>query len=156
MHRWLSRADRLEILRLLRLLLREQVSIADAGTIFRVVHRAGPEWSALDLLPAVRAALKPRLAPAEVRAADPVWLPAELEAEVKAGYDPASPAEWRLPRADTTTLMRHLSDWHQSQAGSGPIVVRDPKLRPFCWRLLAGLVPGPVWVLAKEEIDELD
>jgi tetratricopeptide (TPR) repeat protein len=152
----LSRADRLEILRLLRLLLREQVSIADAGTIFRVVHRAGPEWSALDLLPAVRAALKPRLAPAEVRAADPVWLPAELEAEVKAGYDPASPAEWRLPRADTTTLMRHLSDWHQSQAGSGPIVVRDPKLRPFCWRLLAGLVPGPVWVLAKEEIDELD
>jgi tetratricopeptide (TPR) repeat protein len=152
----LSRADRLEILRLLRLLLREQVPIADAGTIFHVVHAAEPEWSALDLLPAVRAALKSRLAPADVRAAPPVWLPAELETALAAGYASTGPAEWRLPRAEAATLMRRLLDWHRSNGGSGPIVVRDARLRPFCWRLLAGLVPGPVWVLSKEETDELD
>lgn len=153
----LSRADRLEILRLLRLLLREQVPIADAGTIFRVVHAAEPEWSALDLLPAVRAALKSRLAPADVRALPPVWLPAGLETALAVGFANAGPAEWRLPRAEAATLVRRLLDWHRSHGGSGgPIVVRDARLRPFCWRLLAGLIPGPVWVLAKEEIDELD
>jgi tetratricopeptide (TPR) repeat protein len=152
----LSRADRLEILRLLRLLLREQVPIADAGTIFRVVHAAEPEWSALDLLPAVRAALKSRLTPAGVRALPPAWLPAELETALAAGFAEAGPAEWRLPRAEAATLMQRLLDWHRSHGGSGAIVVRDARLRPFCWRLLAGLIPGPVWVLAKEEIDDPD
>ena len=152
----LSIADRLEILRMLRLLLREQVPIRDAGTIFRVIHEAGPEWSAVDLLPTVRARLRSDLAPAAVRSARPAVLPMELETAFAAGYSPDDPERWQLPRPEAVDLAGRVAAWYGDQPSGGPVVVRDPQLRSYFWRLLAGLVPGPVWVLSQEEIDGLD
>ncbi|MEV6850663.1 FHIPEP family type III secretion protein [Actinoplanes sp. NPDC051411] len=150
----MSLADRLELVRLLRLLLREQVSIVDGTAILEVVDDAPLEWSALDLLPAVRARLRPRLMPDEARRMPPVRLPEELEAAFAAGWSAAHPDRWQLPRAQATKLAERVADWLGGERPAGAVVVREPELRPYLWRLIAGLVPGPVWVLAEEELDD--
>lgn len=147
----LSRADGLEILRLLRLLLREQVPILDCDEIFSVVQEAKPGWSALDLLPKVRRRLSSRLAPPTVLASSAVVLPPDLEDALANGLPPADPASWELPRGDVPELTDRIVAWYRANAGDGPIVMRDTKLRPFFWRLLVELVPGPIWVLTEEE-----
>lgn len=148
----LSRADRLEVLRLLRLLIREQVPILDRDEIFAVVQAAEPGWSALGLLPAVRHQLRSCLAPPVVLASPPVLLPEELEAAVAAGLSAPDRLSWELPRADVPPLAERIVAWYAANASGGPVVVRDRALRPFFWRLLAALVPGPAWVLSQEEI----
>jgi len=147
----LSRADRLELLRLLRLLLREQVPIVDQEEIFQVVCRAGPDWSALDLLPEVRRTIKHRLAPARALDPPPAVLPADLEAGYAAGLSSTETGTWELAREDVAALAERVLVWRA--AAPGPlIVVRDPRLRPFLWRVLSGLLPGPFWVLSEEEL----
>jgi tetratricopeptide (TPR) repeat protein len=150
----LSRADGLEILRLLQLLLREQVPILDCDEIFSLVQDAEPRWSALDLLPKVRHRLKSRLAPPAVLASQAVVLPPDLESALAAGRPSADSASWELPRADVPQLTDRIVAWYEANAGDGPIVMRDAGLRPFFWRLLVGLVPGPIWVLTEEELHD--
>jgi tetratricopeptide (TPR) repeat protein len=152
----LSLADRLELLRLLRLLLREQVPIVEAAAIVRMVQEAGPVWSALDLLPAVRARLRSQLVPAAIRAIPPVLLPAELEEAFASGCSPEDTYRWQLPRAEAVDLAERVARWYADRPQGSVVVVRDARLRPYFWRLLAGLVPGPVWVLAKGESDVVD
>jgi tetratricopeptide (TPR) repeat protein len=152
----LSRADRLELLRLLRLLIREQVPILDADEIFSMVQAAEPRWSALDLLPMVRRRLRSRLAPSAVLASPAVVLPLDLETALAAGRPSANSASWELPRADVPQVTDRIVAWYRANAGNGPIVMRDPALRPFFWRLLVELVPGPIWVLTEEEIHGAD
>ena len=152
----LSRADRLEVLRLLRLLIREQVPILDAHEIFSLVQAAEPGWSALDLLPMVRRRLRSRLAPSAVLASSAVVLPLDLETALAAGRPSADSASWELPRADVPQVTDRIVAWYRTTAGNGPIVMRDPALRPFFWRLLVEFVPGPIWVLTEEEIHGAD
>jgi tetratricopeptide (TPR) repeat protein len=147
----LSRADRLELLRLLRLLLREQVPILDVNAILQVVGTAAPDWSALDLLPAVRRRLRSRLAPPAVLGSPARVLPLDLETALAAGRPSPHPTTWELPRADVSAVIERILEWYRAHANGGPVVVRDPGLRPFLWRLLVELVPGPVWVLSEEE-----
>jgi tetratricopeptide (TPR) repeat protein len=148
----LSRADGLEILRLLRLLLREQVPIVDCDGIFSVIQDAEPGWSALELLPKVRWELRSHLAPPAVLAAPALWLPPDLENALAAGLPSAGSASWELPRADVPPLTDRIVAWHEANASDGPIVVRDPALRAFFWRLIVGLVAGPIWVLTEREL----
>ena len=145
----LSRADRLELLRLLRLLVREQIPIVDRKDIFDVVCKAGPGWSALDLLPAVRSRIRHRLAPSHAWEFA-VTVPAELEAAASAGLSPTDPAIWQLPRDRARNLAEQIVAWY-SASPDQLLVVRNPQLRPYFWRLAAGLLPGPVWVLSEEE-----
>jgi tetratricopeptide (TPR) repeat protein len=150
----LTRSDRLELLRLLRLLLREQVPIVDRNEIFEVVAKAGPGWSAMDLLPAVRRRIAGRLAaPAPAgRAATTAALPEELEAALAGGLVGTEPGVWQLPRDQAHDLSARLAAWcHQARADT--VVVTDPRLRPFVWRLLAGLTRPPATVLDQEELD---
>lgn len=147
----LSRADRLELLRLLRLLLREQVPIVDQEEIFQVVCGSGPEWSALDLLPEVRRRIRHRLAPARLFQQPPAVLPAGLEAGFAAGLSRTEAGTWELARADVRSLADDVLAWRATAPGP-LIVVRDPRLRPFLWRMLSGLLPGPFWVLSEEEL----
>jgi flagellar biosynthesis component FlhA len=146
----LTRADRLELLRLLRLLLREQVPILDRNEIFGTVCKAGPEWSALDVLPAVRSRIRARLAPAHALDA-PATVPAALEALAAQGLSTTDPAIWELPRDRVQALIDGILAW-RGRSSAQLVVVRDARLRPFFWRLLVGLVPGPVWVLTEEEL----
>ena len=146
----LGLADRLELMRLLRLLLREQVPIRDVAAIVDVVYEAGPEWSALDLLPAVRQRLRSGLAPGDV---PPIRVPEALEAGFSAGFSAGLPSRWELPRTEVVALAERLADWYRAQAAPGVVVVREARLRPFFWRLLAVLVPGPIPVLTEEELD---
>jgi tetratricopeptide (TPR) repeat protein len=147
----LSRADRLELLRLLRLLLREQVPIVDRPEIFQVVSGAEPDWSALELLPLVRQRLRRRLAPPEALATPAAVVPADLEARFAAGMSAVGPGRWELPRDDIRAIADEVVAWRSRSPGP-LVVVRDADLRPFFWRLLAGLVPGPAWVLTEKEL----
>ena len=126
----------------------------DTAAIMGAVQEAGPQWSALDVLPAARARLRPHLVPDAIRAADPVWLPDALEKAFAAGYSDADPDRWQLPRPQAADLAQRLTDWYATERPAGAVVVRDPRLRPYFWRLLNGLTSGPVWVLAEGEIDE--
>jgi tetratricopeptide (TPR) repeat protein len=147
----LSRWDRLELLRLLRLLLREQVPILDVKQILHAVRTAAPDWTALDLLPAVRRRLRSRLAPPAILESPATPLPHDLEAALAAGRSSPHQTTWELPRADASAVTERVLAWYRARTGDGPVVVRDPGLRPFLWRLMVELVPGPVWVLSEEE-----
>jgi tetratricopeptide (TPR) repeat protein len=151
----LTRSDRLELLRLLRLLLREQVPIVDRDAIFAVVAAAGPGWSAVDLLPAVRRRLAGRLAAPSTSTAGrpaPAALPAELEAALAEGLAGTGDGVWQLPRDQAHDLSTRLAAWHRA-AGADTVVVADPRLRPFVWRLLAGPTRPSATVLDQEELD---
>lgn len=147
----LSRADRLELLRLLRLLLREQVPIVERGEIFQAVCRAGAEWSALDALPVVRSQIKACLAPWHVLDSPPAMVPADLEAMAAKGLSAADAGTWELPRTEVHAIADRILAW-RADSPRPVVVVRNPRLRPFFWRLLVSLVPGPVWILSEEEL----
>jgi tetratricopeptide (TPR) repeat protein len=149
----LTRSDRLELLRLLRLLLREQVPIIDRDEIFAVVAGAGPGWSAVELLPAVRRRLAGRLAtPSAAGRPGPAALPGELEAALAEGLAGTEDGVWQLPRDQAHDLSARLAAWRRA-ARADTVVVADPRLRPFVWRLLAGPTRPSATVLDQEELD---
>jgi tetratricopeptide (TPR) repeat protein len=149
------RADRLRLARVLRMLLREHVSVSDRATIVGAVRSpAGADRRAasatLDTLRDVRRRLGP--AALGVRADTVVLpLPSELEHRVAAGL-PADKPVWELPRDETRRLVADLRAWlHARPVTPDAITVADGRLRPFVWRLLAADRPA-VRVLAEEEL----
>ena len=148
---------RLRLLRVLRMLLREGVSIKDREAILGAF--SGPEGrdefgGPLAALRAVRAALSANaLGMSEGRQPRP--LPEELEERVRAGLSSTESDRWERSRDVASLLVRDLRSWlADDPAGSGArvVVVADPRVRPFVWRLCAAEQP-PVPVLAVEETE---
>ncbi|MEP6598668.1 MAG: FHIPEP family type III secretion protein [Actinomycetota bacterium] len=149
------RADRLRLVRVLRMLLREHVSVSDRGTIVEAVRSpAGVdkrhESATLDTLLRVRKRLgKAALGVKGDTVVIP--LPAELEYKVAAGL-PADRPVWELPRTGAHGLLADLRAWLRAQPVTpAAISVADSRVRPFVWRLLAAEKPA-VRVLSEEEL----
>jgi tetratricopeptide (TPR) repeat protein len=149
------RADRLRLARVLRMLLREHVSVSDRATIVKAVRSpAGADRRAasatLDTLLDVRRRLGP--AALGVRSDTVVApVPPELEDRVAAGL-PAGRPIWEMPRQQTRRLVADLRAWlHTRPVTPDAISVADARLRPFVWRLLAADRPA-VRVLSEEEL----
>jgi tetratricopeptide (TPR) repeat protein len=148
------RADRLRLARVLRMLLREHVSVGNRETIVGAVRSQvdvaqRSESATLDTLLSVRK----RLGSAALGVGDDtvvVPLPPELEERVAAGLPPDRPV-WELPRDQAHQLVADLRAWLRAQPVSpGAISVADGRVRPFVWRLLAAERPA-VRVLSQEE-----
>jgi tetratricopeptide (TPR) repeat protein len=131
---------RLRLVRVLRILLREGVPIADRETIvsaFAAVDDAEIDHGPLPALRAVRLALGPQALgwSAEHLMA---LLPEELEEQFRQGLTPDG-VRWELPSERATALTHALRDWLAGlESGDRTVVVRDPRLRVFVWRLAAG------------------
>jgi tetratricopeptide (TPR) repeat protein len=147
----LSGADRLELLRLLRLLLREQVPIVDRDSIFDTVTAATPGWSAVDVLPAVRRRLASSLTAGVGPDSRFARVPSDLEGDLVAGVAHREKGVWQLPRDRVEGLTSRLLGWWQAE-GQPVVVVTDPRVRTATWRLLAGVAGCPVCVLTEEEV----
>ena len=147
---------RLRLVRVLRMLLREGVAIGEVDLIVRTFAQAedaggGP----VDTLRAVRAALGPAALGAPPGRAQH-RLPADLQARIRAGLDAESDQRWERPREETVALVRDLHGWLAGQtapAADEPVVVvvSDPSVRLYAWRLLAG-AQNPLRVLAEGEL----
>jgi flagellar biosynthesis component FlhA len=149
------RADRLLLARVLRMLLREGVSVRDRGTIVPAVRSLSringhKEWATLETLRAVRGRLGRSalgVRPGLVIAA----LPAEIEKRVADGLHDGRPV-WDLPRQPAYAIVADLRAWLDDQPQRPAAVrVEDARIRPFVWRLLAAERPV-VHVLSSEEL----
>jgi flagellar biosynthesis component FlhA len=144
---------RLRLARLLRMLLREGVTINDRHKILNAFRSAettsgtGP----LETLAAVRSCLYPA-----ILGPDPstrVWpVPSDLEARMLAGLDPEL-AKWELPRDTAAELLHDLRSWRARDLppGSVTLSVSEGRIRPFLWRLLATDRPV-MYVVAQGEL----
>jgi flagellar biosynthesis component FlhA len=148
------RADRLRLARVLRMLLREHVSVGDRKTIVEAVRSRVDvdkryESATLDTLLDVRMRMKAALGVGADTVVVP--LPSELEKRVAAGLPPDKPV-WELPRQQAHQLVADLRGWLRAQpVPPGAISVADDRVRPFVWRLLAAERPA-VRVLSQEEL----
>ena len=149
------RADRLRLARVLRMLLREQVSIGNRHAIVEAVRSPDSgvkrgESATLNTLLDVRRRLGPSalgIGPGTAVIA----LPPDLEARVAAGLPPDRPV-WELPRSDAVRLVDELGAWLRAQPASPrAVTVADARVRPFVWRLLASERPA-LRVLSQEEL----
>jgi flagellar biosynthesis component FlhA len=148
-------ADRLRLARVLRLLLREQVSVRDRESIVAALRtsdesdaRRGSET--LDTLRVVRRAMGAAML--GIGTDDPVVdLPTDLEDRVAEGLRDDR-AIWELPREGAHDLVSDLREWLAGLPDVPcAVVVADGRVRPFVWRLLASEQPV-VRVLAAEEV----
>jgi tetratricopeptide (TPR) repeat protein len=150
------RADRLRLARVLRMLLREQVSVRDRQMIVEGVRSpAGKdrrsEAATLSTLLHVRRELG-----AEALGVGPdtfvVPLPSDLEDRVAAGLPPDRLPVWQLPRVQAHQLVADLRAWLRAQrVPPGAIRVADGQVRQFVWRLLAAEEPA-VRIVSEEEL----
>jgi tetratricopeptide (TPR) repeat protein len=149
------RADRLRLARVLRMLLREQVSVRDRQTIVTAVRYPADgdkrsESATLNTLLEVRRQLGPAalgVGPGTVV----VPLPDRLEQRVATGLPPNRPV-WQMPRDQAYRLVVDLRAWLRAQpVPPGAITVADSRVRPFVWRLLAAEGPA-VRVVSQEEL----
>jgi flagellar biosynthesis component FlhA len=149
------RADRLRLARVLRMLLREGVSVGDRGVIVPAVRDPGgvdtrSESATLATLRRVRESLGPaglRVEPGTVV----VPLPAVLQSRAAAGLLDGGPV-WELPRAVACRLVADLRAWLADQPERpAAVTVADALVRPFVWRLLASERPA-VRVLSESEL----
>lgn len=146
--------DRLRLARLLRMLLREGVSVADRHSIIdgldasATPHRARPS-ATLDTLRDVRSRLGPTalgIRPGVER----VLLPKDLEARLRSALRDDRPV-WELPRPAACSVIADLRAWLEQQPKKPVVlVVDDGRLRPFVWRLLA--TEPSLAVISKEEL----
>jgi tetratricopeptide (TPR) repeat protein len=149
------RADRLRLARVLRMLLRERVSVKDRRTIVEVVHSptaAGKQYDSATLK--TLRAVRRRLGAAALGVGpDTVVVPLPLELADRVGKGLAADRPvWELPRQQACQLVADLRSWlHELPATPAAISVADGRLRPFVWRLLAA-EPSVVRVLAEEEL----
>jgi tetratricopeptide (TPR) repeat protein len=148
-------ADRLRLARVLRMLLREGVSVRDREAIVGVLRAPDGvdrrrDSATLDTLREVRR----RLGPAALGLgpdAHVVPLPAELEEQARSGLTDDRPV-WELPRDRSYSLVRELRRWLARQTTMPDAVsVDDGRVRPFVWRLMAAETPS-VRILAAEEL----
>jgi tetratricopeptide (TPR) repeat protein len=149
------RADRLRLARVLRMLLREGASVRNREGIIGVLDAQASQdrrhpFATLDTLREVRRALGPEALGAGP-AAVVVPMPEEHEQRIVAGLDQDRPA-WTMSRAEAHRLVRDLRDWLSAQQPRpDTVVVDDPRVRPFAWRLLAAEEPA-LRVLSREEL----
>ena len=140
------RADRLRLARVLRMLLREGVSVSNREVIAGVVRSRvdvdkRDESVTLNTLRQVRNKLG-RAALGVGADTVVIPLPAELEERVAAGLPTERPV-WELPRQRAHQLVAELRAWLRAQPVSpGAVSVADGRVRPFVWRLLAAERPA--------------
>lgn len=145
--------DRLRLARLLRMLLREGVSVAERGLVLEGLDASeGSErdraYATLDTLRRVRGRLGARALGVRDRT-DAVTLSPALEQGLRTGMADARPV-WELPRPEAHRLVTALHDWLDAQAGRPEaVVIEDDRIRPFAWRLLAD---RDVLVLSRKEL----
>jgi tetratricopeptide (TPR) repeat protein len=154
------RADRLRLARVLRMLLREQVSVRDRQTIVEAVRSpAGEdrrsESATLNTLLDVRRRLVAKVGP-EALGVGPdtavVQLPSDLEDRVAAGLPSDRLPVWQLPRVQAHQLVAELRAWLRAQPEPpGAIRVAGGQVRQFVWRLLAAEEPA-VRIVSEEEL----
>ena len=143
-------ASRLRLVRVLRMLLREEVPITDRSAIvagFQAAEdlgSAGP-WRTLEI---VRGRL-----PADALRGGRTSLaamPEDLERRICSGLD-ADRSSWAMEATAAAELLADLREWQTTLADDVAVTVQDPDVRPFVWRLLASAaLPGPV--LTGEEV----
>jgi tetratricopeptide (TPR) repeat protein len=144
---------RLRLARLLRMLLREGIPINDRDKIldaFRSVEESGTTGP-LETLAEVRPCLYPSILGPDRSAR--IWpLPSDLETRMAAGLAPEAPV-WALPRDDAAALVRELRRWRRQELppASVTLSVREARIRPFLWRLLAADRPV-IYVVAEGEL----
>ncbi|HEY5854183.1 MAG TPA: FHIPEP family type III secretion protein [Aldersonia sp.] len=148
-------ADRLRLARVLRMLLREQVSVGNRDAIVEAVRspagleKRGESATLNTLLDARRRLGSSALGIGPGTAW--VSLPSELEERVAAGLPPDRPV-WELPRLEAARLVADLRAWLRAQPASPrTIIVTDARTRPFVWRLVAAERPT-VRVLSEDEL----
>jgi type III secretory pathway component EscV len=82
----------------------------------------------------------------------PQLLPPDLEDRIRAGFRTSDGERWEVSRPEAARLVSDLRHWiHGSDPSREVVVVADPLVRPFVWRLLAADRPA-VRVLSAEEI----
>jgi flagellar biosynthesis component FlhA len=137
------------------MLLREGASVRNREGIIGVLDAQASQdrrhpFATLDTLREVRRALGPEALGAGP-AAVVVPMPEEHEQRIVAGLDQDRPA-WTMSRAEAHRLVRDLRDWLSAQQPRpDTVVVDDPRVRPFAWRLLAAEEPA-LRVLSREEL----
>lgn len=138
---------RLQLVRLLRDLLREGVSIGDRDAIIAGWQAAGCDQARV--LPAVRSRLFPAIVGNDadaVRAA----LPGAFITRLSAGFATDDSDTWQLSRTATAQIADELHQWLDGPPIPAVVVVPDDRLRPVVWRLLASRRPRVYVVAAKE------
>ena len=144
-------ATRLRLVRVLRLLLREGISIRDRKTIIDSFRATDPTSDGpLDTFQVVRRCLLP-LASTSYEGTVSRALPAALEKRALAGLTPGPELSWEMERDRATSVLDDLRTWRKDLPADVVVTVRDPRLRPFVWRLLAFTGSGSA-VLAAEEL----
>jgi tetratricopeptide (TPR) repeat protein len=149
------RADRLRLARVLRMLLREYVSVQDRTTIVDAVRspaawdRRSTSATLYTLLDVRRNLGREALGVGGETVVVP--LPVELEEQVAAGV-PSNRPVWELPRQRAHRLLADLRAWLRAQpVPPDAIRVADGWVRPFVWRLLAAEEPA-VRIVSDEEL----
>lgn len=149
------KADRLRLARVLRMLLREGVSVSNREAIAGVVRSRvdvdkRDESVTLNTLRQVRKKLG-RAALGVGPDTVVIPLPSKLAEQVAEGLTAERPV-WELPRQRAHQLVTDLRAWLRAQPPNlGAVSVADGRVRPFVWRLLAAERPA-VRVVSEEEL----
>ena len=153
--------SRIRTHRVLRLLLREGISLAPGRDVLGALARieAGERKEILHVAAELRLALADTLFDAR---APGTQLPAELEHQVADGLttddtDPIDHATvWQVPWPTARDLVADVRTWHGASGAEGgtrpAIVVDDPAVRTYLWRLLAA-GGGRTAILTRAELD---
>jgi tetratricopeptide (TPR) repeat protein len=134
---------RLRMQRVLRLLLREGVPVTDRHTVLQAVSTAVTEGA--DTLTALRdtrlrlARALPGGEPGARREPLPGALEQAVARHLRTEELPGtSRAVWQAPRAEADKLVEQLQEYLSPLAAGTAVTVRDPLVRSFVMRLLAG------------------
>jgi tetratricopeptide (TPR) repeat protein len=145
------------LVRVLRMLLREGVPVGDRARILDAFLAAGPvdkQEKPLMALRAVRRALGASAMGLRPQA-HILPLPEDLERRIAAPLCEPDHARWEADRDETWHLVNDLRGWLGQHSTDGEtehiVLVQDPTVRPFAWRLLTG-ERARVRVLAQEEL----
>ncbi len=148
---------RLRIHRVLRLLLRDAVPVTDRRAVLRAISDAVTGGAGtLEALESVRlrmAGVLPGTEPGRRQEQLPAWLEDAVARQLRAG-DPswAGGLAWQARRDAAGTLVAQLRKHLSSLPPDTVILVRNPSVRPFLVRLLAGPQPRPR-ILTNDELD---
>jgi tetratricopeptide (TPR) repeat protein len=148
---------RLRVHRVLRLLLRDAVPVTDRRAVLKAISDAVTGGvGTLEALESVRlrmAGVLPGTEPGRQQEQLPAWLENAVAQHLRAG-DPSwgGGLVWQAPRDAASTLVAQLRKHLSSLPPDAVILVRNPSVRPFLVRLLAGPQPRPR-ILTNDELD---